>query len=69
MRETLNILLEGTPRGVKLELVETAIRSIDGVNDVHDLHCWSIGQKLARFPATSRSPIFRLRSASAFCAT
>ena len=45
VRETLNILLEGTPRGVKLELVETAIRSVDGVNDVHDLHCWSIGSE------------------------
>src|SRR5438876_12423432 len=45
VRETLNILLEGTPRGVKLELVETAMRSIDGVNDVHDLHCWSIGSE------------------------
>jgi cobalt-zinc-cadmium efflux system protein len=45
VRETLNILLEGTPRGVKLERVETAIRSIEGVNDVHDLHCWSIGSE------------------------
>jgi cobalt-zinc-cadmium efflux system protein len=45
VRETLNILLEGTPRGVKLELVETAIKSIEGVNDVHDLHCWSIGSE------------------------
>ncbi len=45
VRETLNILLEGTPRGVRLELVDTAIRSIDGVNDVHDLHCWSIGSE------------------------
>jgi cobalt-zinc-cadmium efflux system protein len=45
VRETLNILLEGTPRGVQLESVEVAIRSIDGVNDVHDLHCWSIGSE------------------------
>jgi cobalt-zinc-cadmium efflux system protein len=45
MRETLNILLEGTPRGVKLERVEAAIRKIDGVNDVHDLHVWSIGSQ------------------------
>lgn len=43
MRETLNILLEGTPRGMKLARVEAAIRGIDGVNDVHDLHVWSIG--------------------------
>src|SRR5438105_3075919 len=36
MRETLNILLEGTPRGMKLARVAAAIRKIDGVNDVHD---------------------------------
>jgi cobalt-zinc-cadmium efflux system protein len=46
VRETLNILLEGTPRGVRLERVETAIRAIDGVNDVHDLHVWSIGSEI-----------------------
>src|SRR5437763_816578 len=45
MRETLNILLEGTPRGMKLDHVEAAIRQIDGVNDVHDLHVWSIGSE------------------------
>lgn len=45
VRETLNILLEGTPRGVKLEEVEAAMRQIDGVNDVHDLHVWSIGSE------------------------
>ena len=45
VRETLNILLEGTPRGVKLELVETAIRAVEGVNDVHDLHVWNIGSE------------------------
>ena len=45
LRETLNILLEGTPRGMKLALVETAIREVEGVNDVHDLHVWSIGSE------------------------
>src|SRR5437870_1773578 len=45
VRETLNILLEGTPRGMKLDRVEKAIRSIDGVNDVHDLHVWSISSE------------------------
>jgi len=45
MRETLNILLEGTPRGMKLARVEACIREIDGVNDVHDLHVWSIGSE------------------------
>src|ERR1700682_5739222 len=45
VRETLNILLEGTPRGLRLEVVEAAMREIEGVNDVHDLHVWSIGSE------------------------
>jgi cobalt-zinc-cadmium efflux system protein len=45
VRETLNILLEGTPRGMKLEKIELVIRSVEGVNDVHDLHVWSIGSE------------------------
>lgn len=45
VRETLNILLEGTPRGIQLDLVETAMREIDGVNDVHDLHVWNLGSE------------------------
>jgi cobalt-zinc-cadmium efflux system protein len=45
VRETLNILLEGTPRGMKLEQIESAIRAVEGVNDVHDLHVWSLGSE------------------------
>jgi cobalt-zinc-cadmium efflux system protein len=45
VRETLNILLEGTPRGMQLEKIEAAMRSVEGVNDVHDLHVWSIGSE------------------------
>ena len=43
VRESLNILLEGTPRGMELEHIANAIAAIEGVNDVHDLHVWSIG--------------------------
>jgi cobalt-zinc-cadmium efflux system protein len=45
VRETLNILLEGTPRGMKLGRIEAAMRTVEGVNDVHDLHVWSIGSE------------------------
>jgi cobalt-zinc-cadmium efflux system protein len=45
VRETLNILLEGTPRGIQLHLVDSAIRTVEGVNDVHDLHVWCIGSE------------------------
>ena len=30
---------------MKLALVEAAIREVDGVNDVHDLHVWCIGSE------------------------
>ena len=45
IRETLNILLEGTPRGMDLDVIRLALCKIDGVNDVHDLHVWSIGSE------------------------
>ena len=43
VRETLNILLEGTPSNVTLNQVRTAIATVPGVLDVHDLHVWSLG--------------------------
>jgi cobalt-zinc-cadmium efflux system protein len=43
VRETLNILLEGTPSAVSLANVRTAISGVPGVLDVHDLHVWSLG--------------------------
>ncbi len=43
VRETLNILLEGTPTAVELGHVRTAISDVPGVLDVHDLHVWSLG--------------------------
>lgn len=43
IRESLNILLEGLPRGLDLREVTGAICEVDGVLDVHDLHIWSLG--------------------------
>ena len=43
VRETLNILLEGTPTSVRLADIRTAISTVPGVLDVHDLHVWSLG--------------------------
>jgi cobalt-zinc-cadmium efflux system protein len=43
IRETLNILLEGIPRGMSVETITASIRAVEGVNDVHDVHVWSIG--------------------------
>jgi cobalt-zinc-cadmium efflux system protein len=46
VRETLNILLEGTPKGVSMELLAAAMKEVEGVRDVHDLHVWSIGSEM-----------------------
>ena len=43
VRETLNILLEGTPRALQLGDIRSAIGDVPGVLDVHDLHVWSLG--------------------------
>jgi cobalt-zinc-cadmium efflux system protein len=40
--ESLDILLEATPRGVDLQQVIEGLRSIPGIRDVHHLHAWTI---------------------------
>ena len=69
IRESLNILLEGTPSGMELQRIEQIIRAIPGVNDVHDLHVWSIGSDthslschvaIADMPASESEGILRL---------
>lgn len=45
IRESLNILLEGLPRGLELADVTDGIRRVAGVRDVHDLHIWSLGSE------------------------
>lgn len=40
--ETVNILMEGTPRGMDVNQLASQMQSISGVQEVHDLHVWSI---------------------------
>jgi cobalt-zinc-cadmium efflux system protein len=42
IRESINVLLEGTPSHINLAAVEEAILHTSGVEDVHDLHVWTI---------------------------
>ena len=42
IRESINILLEGLPSGMKRDVVCEALRSVKGVVDVHDMHIWSL---------------------------
>ncbi|GGW23661.1 cation diffusion facilitator family transporter [Streptomyces xantholiticus] len=42
LRETLNVLLEAAPQGVDMGDVRAHILALPGVEDVHDLHAWTI---------------------------
>jgi cobalt-zinc-cadmium efflux system protein len=42
VRESVDILMQGTPREMRLEEIERCLRGIDGVREVHDLHVWTL---------------------------
>ncbi len=42
VRESVDVLLEATPRHIALGEVERLIATIPGVRDVHDLHVWTL---------------------------
>ena len=39
----IDILLESTPSDLRTDAVVTAVKRVPGVNDLHDLHIWSLG--------------------------
>ncbi|HET6325427.1 MAG TPA: cation diffusion facilitator family transporter [Planctomycetaceae bacterium] len=43
LKESVNVLLEGTPFGMDMTAVERAIAGVAGVRSVHDLHVWTVG--------------------------
>lgn len=43
LRETTHILLEGTPRNLEIETVAQAMLTVTEVEEVHDVHIWSLG--------------------------
>ncbi len=50
LRSSLHILFEGTPEGIAIGDVARAMGDVAGVQDVHDLHLWSI---CSGYPALS----------------
>lgn len=43
LRDTVHILVEGTPEGVSATDVIATLQSVPGVQAVHDVHIWTIG--------------------------
>lgn len=51
LRETVDILLESTPRDIDMSSIVRDLMSVNGVRGVHDLHVWSITQSLRALSA------------------
>jgi cobalt-zinc-cadmium efflux system protein len=62
LREALHILLEGVPSRIDIQEVVARMRKVDGVNDIHHLHVWSICSHITALSAhVDVEPQFRLR--------
>lgn len=50
LRDTVHVLMEGAPAGIRVERLRARLEGADGVRAIHDLHVWSV---TSRFPALS----------------
>lgn len=56
LRESSHILLEGHPREIQLEDVANAMLKVEGVQEVHDIHIWTLGTDLRALSCHVRIP-------------
>jgi cobalt-zinc-cadmium efflux system protein len=51
VRQAVEVLLESTPRDVKLDRLTATIGEVEGVETVHDLHVWSLSSDVRALSA------------------
>lgn len=56
LNESGHILLEGLPRAIRLEEVAAAVLRVNGVQEVHDIHIWTLGTDLHALSCHVRIP-------------
>jgi cobalt-zinc-cadmium efflux system protein len=56
LRESGHILLEGLPRDIRLADVVAAILRVEKVQEVHDIHIWTLGTNLHALSCHVRIP-------------
>jgi cobalt-zinc-cadmium efflux system protein len=42
VKDSLSVLMQSVPKGIRLEEVRLTIEAVDGVSKVHDLHIWAV---------------------------
>lgn len=56
LKESAHILLEGRPRGMEVKNVAHAILAVSGVQEIHDVHIWTLGTNLHALSCHVRIP-------------
>lgn len=56
LKESGHVLLEGLPRGMRLENVAASMLRVPGVQEVHDIHIWTLGTDLVALSCHVRIP-------------
>jgi len=49
LKETIDILMQATPKDLSLQLIKKDIEMIDGINNIHHLHAWSLDDRSIHF--------------------
>jgi cobalt-zinc-cadmium efflux system protein len=62
--ESVDVLLEATPRHVSLPRLRTAIAGVAGVTDVHDLHVWTVSNGMVAMSGHATVPDPALQQAA-----
>ncbi len=59
LKASVNVLMEGVPDGLDLDALRAAIAGLPGVEEVHDLHVWSVtsGEHSLTVHAVSTAPL------------
>jgi Cation efflux family len=53
VRQSVDVLLESTPRDLDPDVLSQAMKQVEGVDDVHDLHVWSLSSEVRALSARS----------------
>jgi cobalt-zinc-cadmium efflux system protein len=51
LREAVDVLLESTPRGLDVDALKAALAAFPGIEEVHDLHVWSLASDVRAMSA------------------
>lgn len=51
LRQTMNILMQGVPDGIELDNIINAVKSFQGIVDIHHLHVWQMDENHASLEA------------------